>query len=143
MFICMKDLPHWSSSTAFPPNSYVPTVFLPPLNQKNKQNDLSNPFNNESMTSFMAKHRSVSSLNREPFDEHKGKTALKTDNYWNDWFGKPGYGAPIYTSYKQNLEYSLEPKRNRDHENQEFKAKYTSDMRLFGSNHHNYYQINK
>ena len=31
------------------------------------------------------------------------------NHYWNDWFGRPGGGAPSYDTRKQNLESMLEP----------------------------------
>lgn len=132
-------MPHWSSSKAFPPNSYIPTVFLPPLNRNHHltRTGDQNYFNNSIQS------KSTTSINKSSTNELKAKAARSDQNYWNDWFGKPGHGAPIYTSYKQNLEYMLEPKRYKDHEKQKFEAKYTDlDMHRFGSNHHNHYELN-
>ncbi|RNA27522.1 hypothetical protein BpHYR1_046655 [Brachionus plicatilis] len=39
--------------------------------------------------------------NKQPLD--------RGENYWNDWFGRPGAGAPSWTTYKQNLDKMLEP----------------------------------
>ena len=64
-------------------------------------------------------------------------------NYWTDWFGKPGNGAPGCTAHKQNLSHMLEPPRSKTHELDSFRSSYGDlKMRRFDSNHHNSYQLN-
>lgn len=40
------------------------------------------------------------------------RTHIKPENYWNDWFGRPGGGAPNipWNMHKQNLNKMLEPR---------------------------------
>ena len=40
------------------------------------------------------------------------RSHIKPDTYWNDWFGRPGAGAPNRSYYKQDLDDMLEPKFN-------------------------------
>jgi hypothetical protein len=66
---------------------------------------------------------------------------------WNDWFGKPGGGARINDTRKQNLDQMLEPR------NYEYSQGYVpydptydpaqslSPRSKFKSNHHNNYEV--
>ena len=42
------------------------------------------------------------------YDVNQG--IVKRNNYWNDWFGRPGAGAPNWDTRKQNLDLMLEPR---------------------------------
>lgn len=80
----------------------------------------------------------------------------KEENYWNDWFGRPGNGAPRWTFNKQNLDSMLEPKdplfqppRPRNFNSSiDTYASYNptigsiSPRRPYRSDHHNRYELN-
>jgi len=107
----------------------------------------SNVFDNYQLNNnqnYPRKNRSNSNSNlalasRKYEPEHKTGS-----NYWNDWFGKPGGGAPNPAVRKQNLDEMLEPQRNL------FQAQYvpsqyepSSSMgspRRIRSNHHTMYE---
>ncbi len=69
-------------------------------------------------------------------------TTYLPETHWNDWFGKPGGGAPTQSPHKKNLDHMLEPPRSRNYEYETFKQNYNDlPFRRNDSNHHNYYEI--
>ena len=78
----------------------------------------------------------------------RGPPAIRSENYWNDWFGRPGAGAPRHSAHKQNLDDMLEPRKNKFSLGSiENLASYSPSMssqtatpRKMRSNHHNFYE---
>ena len=66
---------------------------------------------------------------------------------WNDWFGKPGGGAPINDTRKQNLDQMLEPRNYVysqgyvPYDPTYDPAQSLSPRSKFKSNHHNNYEV--
>lgn len=85
----------------------------------------------------------------------KTRSHIQPETYWNDWFGRPGAGAPNGGLNKQNLEEMLEPRKSRDLMNtihryepytptgtQYNSAQYTPNgIKKFRSDHHNRYEL--
>lgn len=73
------------------------------------------------------------------------KQQVRSDIYWNDWFGRPGAGAPSWTTYKQNLDKMLEPSSTKLLSSQpNFSTLYSSNKkspRKPKSNHYNNYEL--
>jgi hypothetical protein len=92
-------------------------------------------------------------LRYQHLDPHS-RSHIKPDSYWNDWFGRPGAGAPNQYYHKQNLSEMLEPRRKIAlHKSidryepyiptiNEYASNPTSPRR-FKSNHHNRYEISE
>jgi hypothetical protein len=57
------------------------------------------------------------SINEQQQNFYSRPKKVKTgdpNQYWTDWFGKPGNGAPNWDYRKQKLDYMLEPRNSRD-----------------------------
>ncbi len=136
MFIIfIKDYPHWSQSSTFLPNA--------PSSSRSISETIS-AFNSRKAT------QSCYDLERLAYKPQAPKRFIQLENesynpihYWNDWFGRPGNGAPLQNPYKQNLSYLLEPKRSRFHDYETFRDMYgdSYEFKRFGSNHHNHYEL--
>ena len=73
------------------------------------------------------------------------KQVVKGEHYWNDWFGRPGGGAPNPYLQKQNLDDMLEPRKNKftlsSIENlASYDPSSMATPRKPRSNHHNNYE---
>ena len=54
--------------------------------------------------------------------------------FWNDWFGRPGNGAPICNAYEKNLNEMLEPRRNTADEIENYNRTFWG-LKSYKSNH--------
>jgi hypothetical protein len=67
------------------------------------------------------------------------------ETYWNDWFGRPGAGAPNRSYYKNNIDVLLEPNstsKNLSHEPiQPYDPSHSLLRKKYRSDHHNRYEI--
>lgn len=63
-------------------------------------------------------------------------------NYWNDWFGRPGAGAPNWDTRKQNLDQLLEPRiiTARNGHYYDPTVSFSTSRQRYRSNHHNQYE---
>jgi hypothetical protein len=134
------DYPHWSQSSTFLPDRQTPTT-----RSRGSIADSVSAFN------LRRDSQSCYDLQRLAYKPATPKRFIQLDtdsykpiNYWNDWFGRPGNGAPLHTPYKQNLNYMLEPKRSQYHEYEAFRDTYgdSFEFKRFDSNHHNKYELN-
>lgn len=102
--------------------------------------------------SFNSQHSSSSrnSKNTEIRYDPKARSHIRPESYWNDWFGRPGAGAPNFNAQKKNLDDMLEPRRTKvpnvyRHEpyNPSIIGEQTPKFltKKYKSDHHNSYEI--
>ncbi len=77
------------------------------------------------------------------------RSHIKPDTYWNDWFGRPGAGAPNRSYYKQDLDDMLEPKFNQKfllappsiEQLEPYNPSSSLIRKKYRSDHHNRYEL--
>lgn len=74
------------------------------------------------------------------------RSHIRPESYWNDWFGRPGAGAPNRSYYKQNLDEMLEPQFQNKRPSIDSIEPYnpsTSSLiqKRLRSDHHNRYEL--
>ncbi len=70
--------------------------------------------------------------------------SFKSNNnylFWNDWFGRPGNGAPISNTNKNNLTEMLEPSRKKVQKIEHYNKLLGVQVQMYKSNHRNFYEI--
>jgi hypothetical protein len=67
--------------------------------------------------------------------EKRAKYNLDSQYYWNDWWGRPGAGAPSSSYQRQNIYEMLEPNAPR------LSYSQSSGQRSKRSNHYNRYEL--
>lgn len=77
--------------------------------KKREMFDLIDNFSKPNAANFEKQSKTYNSHTSNENIESYKKPQHKGENYWNDWFGRPGAGAPSWTNYKQNLDKMLEP----------------------------------
>ena len=118
----------------------IDTYSQPSFNNSN--NNQSQEFSNRTYSKFASNDKPIDASN---YLSPRGRRNPESETYWNDWFGRPGAGAPMWTSYKQNLDKMLEPKSNDIfYYNQPYVPTIVSQAkspRRNRSNHHNRYEL--
>jgi hypothetical protein len=82
-------------------------------------------------------------LHRTTSYYHKPTIVQSTrSHYWNDWFGRPGAGAPNWDTRKQNLDQLLEPRiiTARNGHYYDPTVSLNTSRQRYRSNHHNQYE---
>lgn len=132
-------------------STFLPAIGNPFISQVNQNRN--NITTSKSVLDFHAppviqsRRRSESLLKSTDNLAFKRYYRLDNDSYlsqthWNDWFGKPGGGAPSFSAHKKNLDHMLEPPRSKNHEYEAFRKNYENlQFRRYDSNHHNFYEI--
>ncbi|CAF0822953.1 unnamed protein product [Brachionus calyciflorus] len=117
-----------------------------------KKKEIFNYIDNYSQPNLDVNHnQNMTIRNQRSFNSLNSKNSLQNSNsveperYWNDWFGRPGAGAPKWTAYKQNLDKMLEPNSNDVfYYNKPYVPTVASQVkspRKPRSNHHNNYEM--
>lgn len=113
--------------------------------KKREMFDLIDNISKPQMTNFNQKNLFQKKQVQRVNNGNNKKQQVRGDIYWNDWFGRPGAGAPTWTTYKQNLDKMLEPS-SKDLLNSQpnFSKVYSlnnNSPRKPKSNHYNNYEL--